>query len=164
MPWTSDIITTDRMRLRCPTSDDWAVIMRILTDAAVRRYLGGPVSEELLQELESRPIGEQPGLFAAVLTEGRRTIGTFSLEDEREDLELSNRLLPEFWGKGLAFEAVEALLRWGWDGLNIRSIIAVTHSSNDRSIRLLARLGFAYDSEFEEDGAPHTKMRLLRPT
>lgn len=159
-----DIITTERMTLRCPTSEDWPAIRRILTDVAVRRYLGGPVTEEFLQTLGSRPSGQNPGLFVAVRKADGTTVGTFALESERKDVELSYQLLPEFWGNGLAFEATQALLGWGWDNLAVDSIIAVTHSSNDRSIRLLTRLGFDHDDQFEEAGAPHTRMRLLRPT
>jgi RimJ/RimL family protein N-acetyltransferase len=163
MPWTSDVIVTDRLTLRCPTGEDWPAIKRILTDAEVRRYLGGPVSGELVQTIASRPLGDHAGLFAAVLTAEATTIGTFSIEDEREDFELSYQLLPEYWGKGLAHEAAEALLKWGWDSLDINSIIAVTQSENRRSLRLLRRLGFAPDRDFEEHGALQTQMRLPRP-
>ena len=112
----------------------------------------------------SSPIGEQSGLFVAVLAGSGETIGTFSLEDGRDDLELSYQLLPEYWGRGLAFEAAEALLNWGWKSPDITSIIAVTQSSNDPSLRLLTRLGFEFDSNFDEYGRAQTQMRLSRPT
>lgn len=39
-------------------------------------------------------------------------INAFSLEDDRDDTELSHQLLPEFSGRGLASEAAAALLAW----------------------------------------------------
>jgi RimJ/RimL family protein N-acetyltransferase len=163
VPWTSVVIVTKRLTLRCPVDHDRPVIERILTDTEVRRFLGGPVSPDVVQAFASRPIDEQRGMFVAELRADAETIGTFSLEDERDDLELSFQLLPEHWGMGLAFEAAEALLSWGWGADDVDSIIAVTHSSNERSRRLLTRLGFAADCEFVEDGEPQIQVRLLRP-
>lgn len=163
MPWTTDVIATPRMQLRCPNDSDRSTIERILTDTQVRQFLGGPVSDDVLQGFASRTVGEQPGLFAAALAVDGRTVGTFSLEDERDDTELSYQLLPEFWGRGLASEAAAALLRWGWENLAVPSIIAVTQSANERSLRLLAKLGFSPEVEFEEYGNNQTQMRLWRP-
>ena len=118
MAWTNALITTRRVTLRCPTDEDRPAISRVLTDPDVRRFLGGPVSDEDLAAFASRPIGRQTGLFVAVLAETGRTIGTFALDDQRDDRELSYQLLPEFWGQGLALEACGALLTWGWTELD----------------------------------------------
>jgi len=163
VPWTDVVIATHRLKLRCPDEDDRPAIERILTDTDVRRFLGGPVSRDVVEAFASQPIGEQRGMFVALLRTDPETIGTFSLEDERGDLELSFQLLPEHWGIGLAFEAAEALLSWGWMAYGVGSIIAVTQSSNERSRRLLARLGFTADCEFSEHGEPQIQMRLSRP-
>ena len=72
--------------------------------------------------------------------------------------------MPEYWGQGFAFEAAKALLVWGWGTLDVDSIIAVTQSANERSLRLLERLGFASDTEFEEYGELQTQMRAMRPS
>jgi [ribosomal protein S5]-alanine N-acetyltransferase len=163
MPWTTEIIRSERLTLRCPIDDDRVAIVRILTDRAVREFLGGPVSGSVVARFEALPIGEQEGLFVAVLTETGQTIGTFAIEDERADRELSYQLLPEFWGFGFALEACSALLGWFWQTTELESTIAVTHSLNTRSKTLLQRLGFGADREFEEDEMPHTQMRLQRP-
>lgn len=113
MAWTNALITTRRVTLRCATDEDRPAISRLLTDPDVRRFLGGPVGWEHLRTFASRPIGRQPGPFAAILTDSGRIIGTFAIEDERDDHERSYQLLPEFWGQGLAFEACGALLTWG---------------------------------------------------
>jgi ribosomal-protein-alanine N-acetyltransferase len=163
MPWTTDVIVTPRMRMRCPNDSDRPTIERILTDPRVRQFLGGPVSVDVLRAFASRPVGQQSGLFVATLEVDGRTIGTFSLENERDDTELSYQLLPEFWGRGLAIEAAAALIGWGWANLTVTSIIAVTQAANERSLRLLVKLGFVHEVEFEEYGNNQTQMRLSRP-
>ncbi len=166
MAWTSESITTERLALRCPTEQDRETITVILTHPKVRKYLGGPLSDQELEGFHRRTIGNQSGAFVAVLTETRQTIGTFSIESsrEREHPELSYQLVPEFWGKGLAFEASVAMLEWGWDHYQTNAIIAVTQTANARSLRLLDRLGFKPDTEFEEYGEPQTQVRLVRPS
>ena len=164
MPWTTDVMTTDRLVLRCATDADRPAIVRILTDPDVRRHLGGPVSNDVIEGFNDRTIGEQWGAFVATFGPNGPTIGTFSLDAERGEYELSYQLLPEYWGQGFAFEASEELLAWGWSTLDVDSIIAVTQTTNERSLRLLSSLGFVLDREFEEYGEPQTQMRLSRPS
>ncbi len=166
MAWTSEVIATERLVLRCPSEQDRETITVILTDSEVRKHLGGPFSDQDLEGFRSHTIGKQSGAFVAVLTETGQPIGTFSIESsrEREHPELSYQLIPEFWGEGLAFEASLALVEWGWDHYQVDVIIAVTQTANARSLRLLGRLGFVADTEFEEYGEPQTQVRLVRPT
>ena len=163
VPWTNEVIETDRMTLRCPTDADMPTILRILRDEQVRRHLGGPVSMDVVQAVQARSIGEQGGLFVAELRDGGRPIGTFAIEEDRELPELSYQLLPEWWGTGLAFEASTALLRWAWREMEVPAIIAVTQEANLRSLSLLAKLGFQPDTQFEEYGELQAQMRLQRP-
>jgi [ribosomal protein S5]-alanine N-acetyltransferase len=49
---------------------------------------------------------------------------------------------PQFWGKGFASEAVGALLAWLFSRGDVDSAEARIDTRNDRSIRLVRRLGF----------------------
>lgn len=53
--------------------------------------------------------------------------------------------LPEFEGKGCAFEAARATMRYGWENLNLKRVLAITTLDNESSIRLLRKLGFKDD-------------------
>ena len=57
--------------------------------------------------------------------------------------EIGYELDPRFWGRGLAGEAVDALLRFGFGALGLRRVEATTGTGNLRSVRLLRRRGFA---------------------
>lgn len=74
------------------------------------------------------------------------------------------KFLPRAWGNGLASSALTELLAWTWFNHQFESVIAVTQTANQPSIRLLERLGFAFEVEFEEWNAFQSRYRLLRPT
>jgi [ribosomal protein S5]-alanine N-acetyltransferase len=49
---------------------------------------------------------------------------------------------PDYWGKGLASEAIAALIDYGFRERKIANIVADVDPRNLRSIRMLERLGF----------------------
>ena len=51
-----------------------------------------------------------------------------------------------FWNQGFAFEAATAVLQDARERLRLERILAITSLDNDASIKLLQRLGFAFDS------------------
>ncbi len=164
MPWTATTIVTDRMVLRALHNDDREAIRRLLVDPLVRRYLGGPVSAEALEDFATATLGEQTGAFAAVLPATDDLVGIFSIGSERDEVELSYQLLPEFWGRGLAEEAAHAVLDWARRTHDIDSIIAVTQSANEASLSLARRLGFISVRQFEEFGEQQMLLHMVRPT
>ena len=63
-------------------------------------------------------------------------------------------LHPDFWGRGLASEAVGAVLDVAFDETGAERIIAVAKPTNAASLRILAKFGFAADGTmhaYDED-------------
>ena len=58
------------------------------------------------------------------------------------EIELGYLLARKFWGKGLATEAAEACLNYGFGKLGFREIIALTDLENIASQRVLNKIGF----------------------
>jgi RimJ/RimL family protein N-acetyltransferase len=129
----------------------------------VRRYLGGPAGDEAVAGLRSATLGERWGAFCVADLSTDVVIGTCSFDRGRGELELSYRLLPESWGSGLANEAIAAAPDWVWSATDDDSVIAVTQVANEPSLRLLARLGFSPEREFEEFDAAQSQLRFARP-
>jgi len=163
MPWTDAAIETDRTRLRAFAARDKQVVVRLLTDPEIRRYLGGPVDESQVEAAQSAKVGERWGVFCIAERVTDEAIGGCSFGRWRGVLELSYEVLPEHWGRGLAAEAVGAALDWVWGATPDQVVIAVTQTANTRSLDLLGRLGFVADIEFEEFGAAQSQLRLRRP-
>jgi RimJ/RimL family protein N-acetyltransferase len=145
--------TTSRVTLRSPTRDDLEAYVRLETDPEVRRYIGGPSSADTVAAIRASTPTPRWGRYVVAATETDQLIGTVFLDREGDQLELGYLFLPEFWGKGLAFEALDALLHWVSETCTDKEIIAMTQTANDRSVRLLERLGFTERRRFEEYGA-----------
>lgn len=163
MPWLSEPLVTERLVLRAPTENDLEVIVRMLTDPAVRGYLGGPVPEDKARATLSGPLGERWGSFLVMLKRTGEVVGSCMLDRDNGDLEISYQLLPEHWGHGYAREAVVRALDWAWENTDSPHIMAVTRSDNAASVRLLEVVGMEVVERFEDHGARHTKFRLDRP-
>ena len=56
---------------------------------------------------------------------------------------IAYELSSAYWGRGLAFEAVRAMISELADNYGVRRIFAVLVEKNFRSVRLLERLGFS---------------------
>ena len=158
-------MTTQRLRVRAAVETDKPVIVKLLKDPQVRKYLGGPVSVEDLEAFEASTVGEQWGSF--VIADGAMDLcmGAIKFDDHRGEWELSVELLPRYWGRGFAAEAAAAAIDWAWTDpapIDTESIIAVTQKANLAAIALLERLGFASERSFNESGTAHAKYRLLR--
>ena len=163
MPWLDAPIATERLRLRAFGDSDRPMILRRLIDPDVRRYLGGPAGDDVIEVVRVPTVGERWGAFCMALATTDEPIGACSFDRERGELEVSYDLLPEHWGAGYATEAVAAAIAWVWSVGDDASMIAVTQSANAPSLRLLRRLGFADDVAFEEFGEMQSQLRLDRP-
>lgn len=163
MPWLSEPLHTERLTLRAATDDDLEVIIRMLTDPAVRGYLGGPVPEDRARAALSGPLGDRWGSFLVTLSRTGEVVGSCLLDRDLGDLEISYQLLPEHWGHGYAREAVIAVLDWAWQHTDAGHVVAITRSDNAASVRLLQVVGMQVIDHLEEHGAKQTRFRLDRP-
>jgi RimJ/RimL family protein N-acetyltransferase len=147
------ITKTNRLVIRELQLDDAAFIVRILNDPsfieniedkgvrtpaqAVRFLAEGPMRSY-------RALGH--GLYLVALGATLQPIGLCGLlkRDHLEDIDLGYAFLPEFGGRGYAFEACAAVLAYGRRVLGLRRACAIALPGNARSVSLLARLGFHY--------------------
>jgi RimJ/RimL family protein N-acetyltransferase len=57
------------------------------------------------------------------------------------EIELYYKLGRDYWGQGYATEASRTMLRFAFDTLRLNRIVTITGQDNQRSLKLLARLG-----------------------
>jgi RimJ/RimL family protein N-acetyltransferase len=62
-----------------------------------------------------------------------------------DDIDLGFALLPDQEGRGLAFEASQAVMEYARGKLHLKRLIAITVPDNHRSVSLLTRLGMEKD-------------------
>lgn len=58
------------------------------------------------------------------------------------------RFSRRFWGKGLASEALSAILEFGTREIGFRSFYAQLFEENIRSVRVLEKCGFSFSARF----------------
>lgn len=77
-------------------------------------------------------------------------------------LELGFHLKPEYWGKGLALEAAQAVIRHAACALQAKELRAGHHPQNAASKKLLEKLGFEYMAGvfYAPTGLCHPTYRL----
>jgi|tagenome__1003787_1003787.scaffolds.fasta_scaffold20323091_1 RimJ/RimL family protein N-acetyltransferase len=51
------------------------------------------------------------------------------------------RLGRPWWGRGLATEAAQAALAWGWSELGLQAVVSIIAAGNARSVRVAGKLG-----------------------
>ena len=149
----SGALRTERLTLRSPSEADVDPLVVLRRDEAVRQYLGGPVSQDQAVEKARTVIGSDDH-WVVVERESGRVAGLVSLTARGEEVELSYELSPAYWKLGYAYEACTALLTTAAERSLSSPIIAVTQRANERSKRLLGRLGFQHREEFVEHGEP----------
>jgi ribosomal-protein-alanine N-acetyltransferase len=65
--------------------------------------------------------------------------------------ELGYDLGSAHWGKGLATEALAAMLRYGWETMKLHSAEANVDPRNEASLRVLKKLGFVQEGLLKEN-------------
>jgi RimJ/RimL family protein N-acetyltransferase len=167
-PWLAEPVLSRRLVLRAgrDSAADRAAAVELLTDPQVRQFIGGPLSAEDAREAVKGPAGQRWGSFVLELRHGNgdgegAVVGVCSLSRERGELEVGYMLLPRYWGKGLASEAVATALAWVAEHFDDEQVIAVTQAANTASMRLLARLGFVERQRFVEYDAE--QVLLMSP-
>jgi [ribosomal protein S5]-alanine N-acetyltransferase len=151
-------VETERLLLRPFVEDDAEEFFRFNNDPLVMRYTGNPLMgsvEEARAGLLSRPIADYRthgyGRWACVCKADGKLIGFAGLKflPELNEVDLGYRLLPAYWGKGLATEASVASLGYGFDRLGLRRIIGLVDPENVASVRVLEKVGMRFEDHID---------------
>ena len=80
--------------------------------------------------------------------------------DDRDVIGLAYAVASDRWGHGFATEMAAAGLTIGFETLGFDAIASWTLPINVASQRVMEKLGFHYEREFEFAGLPHRFYRL----
>jgi RimJ/RimL family protein N-acetyltransferase len=76
--------------------------------------------------------------------------------------EIGWRFRREFWGRGLAARAAREALHFGFETLKLEEIVSFTAVINERSRRLMERLGFERDANGDFDHPAIPEGHVIR--
>ncbi|MEZ5286927.1 MAG: GNAT family N-acetyltransferase [Vicinamibacterales bacterium] len=144
-PW----LFTARCALRRFTVEDRDWLRALYADPVVTQFLGGVKSADEVDEMLRTRILEyydtHPG-FGVWLTVDRTTgdrLGFHLLNNIQGEtiIQVGYTLHPDAWGRGVATEGAEAVLRYGFVELGLPRIAGMASLGNHASLRVLAKIG-----------------------
>jgi RimJ/RimL family protein N-acetyltransferase len=150
------ILQTERLVLRPHGMADYSDFCALWADDTVTRHIGGKPSTA---EASWIRLMNRPGMwhymgFGFLAIEERATgrfVGEAGFHEVRREmtpslvgtLEAGWVTLPEFHGRGYAFEAMSAMIAWADGVFAERVMTAIIAPKNNPSLKLAGRLGFA---------------------
>jgi RimJ/RimL family protein N-acetyltransferase len=145
------VLTTARLRLRQWCADDLEPFAALNADPRVREFFPSvqtyEESADSMEYIRDQFQRRGFGLWAVEVIGGAPFIGFIGLSVPSFDapfmpsVELGYRLAFEYWGYGYATEGSRAAIGFGFETLGLSEIVAVTAVGNERSRRVMERLG-----------------------
>ncbi len=145
---------TERLLVRPTSFDDASFILQLMntpkwlanigdrkvrTEADAKQY----ITEKMLPQLNSHGYSN----CTIIIKTSQQKIGTCGLyhRDGLDHADIGFALLPEFEGKGFAFEAASQMIKLGFDKYRLPQISAITTKENLASQKLILALGLHFD-------------------
>jgi len=147
-------LLTPRLTLRRLTSDDADFVVRLLNEPSFLEFIGDRGvrdRHDAHRYLQAGPFAMYErfgyGPWHVVRTADGASLGMCGLlkRDSLPEVDLGYAYLPEYWGRGFAFEAASATLDHAARKFGLRRVIAVVSPENTASIRLLEKLGMRFE-------------------
>jgi RimJ/RimL family protein N-acetyltransferase len=91
-------------------------------------------------------------------------IGAAKLDRVEEEIEIGYRIHQNFWGKGIATEVAEGLIRFARRTMGAESVIAFVNVNNAASIRVLEKAGMVNVEKIEDLDEVKYKFRYSPQT
>jgi RimJ/RimL family protein N-acetyltransferase len=147
-------LTTDRLTLNRLTTEDADFIKELVNTEGWLRFIGDRnvhSKEDAVNYVEKIARNQNVHYWVVRLKEEGTSIGiiTFLKRDYLEHFDIGFAFLPQYNGKGYAYEASRKILSMMGSKPEHSTILATTLSGNINSIRLLSKLGLRFDREIE---------------
>jgi RimJ/RimL family protein N-acetyltransferase len=135
--------------------DDLDKLFVLYQDPEIRRYFPEGVlsyentKEELEWHMNGHPEHPELGLWAMVHKETGKFIGRCGVLpweiDGKLEVEIAYLLDKNFWHQGLATEAAQGILKYGFEKLNFTRLICLIHPENFASQNVAKRIGMTLE-------------------
>jgi RimJ/RimL family protein N-acetyltransferase len=149
------VCETNRLRLCALTLQDAAFILELLNTPDWLKFIGDRnvrTTEQAVSYLRNGPLKSYAengyGLWLVVRKDDNRSIGLCGLlkRDYLDMPDLGFAFLPDVHSQGYGYESATAAMSWIQEHHAMRQIGAIVDPANHKSIRLLEKLGFTFQS------------------
>jgi len=168
--YISPTLSTECLVLRQLVTNDDQAIFRIRSNDIVYKYIAKQTQKNI-EEAQAFIIKTNKGIankeflyWAITLKKTQELVGTICLWNFSKDkliAEVGYELLPMFHKKGIMNEALNKVLEFGFEVLNLKTIEAFTHKKNEASKTLLTRNHFVLNPNRKDKGFPNNIIYSL---
>ena len=153
------ILETDRLLLRELNSGDAKNFYELNQNPNVIRYTGDKAfatiaaAQNFLENYRDYQTNGF-GRWAVIHKSNGAFLGWCGLKYLKaiDETYIGFRFFEEYWNKGFATESAKSCLNYGFEIANLETIVGRAMPENLASIRVLEKLGLAYEKEFDFDG------------
>jgi ribosomal-protein-alanine N-acetyltransferase len=148
------VLETERLILRPFKVGDEEALFAMNTHPDVIRYAGNTpfasldAAHDVLHNVIFKDYAARGyGRFAMVLKATGKVIGFSGVKyiSDIGETELGYRMMPEYWGQGLATESGQASIAFARDTLGLQRLVALVHPDNHGSAKVVRKLGFSLE-------------------
>jgi len=153
------VLKTQRLTLRNITAQDAMAIFKMRSNGRVNQFIARPTmtdehSAQLLAEKTAKAYENKMAIgWAGVLRDRSEIIGTCgfnTIEPHNLRAEIGGEMATEFWGKGIAQEAFNAIIQFGLYEMNLHTIEAKVSPQNRGAIHLMESIGFVKEAHYKD--------------
>jgi len=152
---------TERLTLRPISFEDWPQVLAIYSDEETGRYNAWSVissKKEAVQRIQNWKEQQERDVrirWAIVEKESNLMIGDMAFvgfDLRMRKGEIGFNLNRDYWQKGIMHEALNGLLKIGFEHYQLNRIEAIVNPDNQACRKLLAKLGFKEEATVRELG------------
>ena len=151
---------TERLVLREISAADVKEVFQLRSDKNVMQFLDRPLAQStddamaLIQKIAAGHEKNENITWAITLQNQPELIGTIGfwrIDKENYRAEIGYLLHPDQQGKGLMQEAIDAVLKYGFQTIKLHSVEANVNPANNASIKLLEKNKFVKEAHYKEN-------------
>jgi len=153
------VLKTDNILLRKIIRSDQFAVFQGLSDEQVIKYYGveyhSYADTKLQLDWFNQQLRDKTGIWWGITTNEIGTLlgtcGLYNLQEAHQKAELGYWLMPAYWRQGMMRKALTAILKYGFQELNLHRIEAYVETENTASFNLLQCLGFRHEGTLEDN-------------
>lgn len=153
------VLKTQRLTLREIRLEDAKQIFEMRSNGRVNQFIprNNMILENDAKILAEKTIqafkNKQAIGWAGILRNNNEIIGTCGfnqIDFYNLRAEIGGEMATEFWGKNIAVEAVLAIIKFGFEELNLHAIEAKVSPANRGAINVLEQIGFIKEAHYKD--------------
>lgn len=166
-------LQTNRLILRRLIETDWKEVQYLRSDEMVNKFVKRPKAETrekalaFIQRIDTETETRKCIYWSISLVNDNTMMGSICLwnfSEDRKTAEVGYDLNPKFHKMGIMNEAMQAVLNYGFQELNLHKVEAFTQQNNEPSRQLLERNKFMLnEAGFDEDNPENLIFEIYRP-